>query len=99
MKEIGWKVDNFRVIIDVDGHPWLCTADKDERFTRDHANDLVKVLSPLVESLSRHYKSIRVEGDLVCKFCGHDWNAALDENKKPICCGKAVELSDKEATQ
>lgn len=88
-----WKIDNFKVVVDVTGQPWVATNPLvDEGFKRDHAEDLAKIVRALTETLSKHYVNVRVDAEKVCRFCGHNWEAALDERGNPICCESAIDM-------
>ena len=38
---------------------------------------------------------VQMKCDVVCKFCGYGWDAALDEAGKPACCIEAVAEFDR----
>ena len=89
------KEVNYRVVIPVNDHPWMVNKDeveKNAKFITDHANDLAKVIRPVAEALSRHYGKPSVESDTVCAFCEYPWESAREENGKPACCDKAIDL-------
>jgi hypothetical protein len=95
-----WTISNFKIVIDVTGHPWASSgSEQNSRYTRNHANDLLRVIQPMAEALSEHYASARIEGEKVCKFCGHNWYLALDENGSPICCEAAMNAAAEKETK
>ena len=81
--------ENFRVVVDVD---------EKLTFTKDLAERerlLQRRAEQIVSDIRRHVDGIlgrpRVLSDLVCRFCGRDWETENGiATGTPVCCDKAV---------
>ena len=52
----------------------------------------------LVRDIRRHVDGVSqvyVASDVVCKFCGYGWDAALDDDGQPTCCDEAIAEFDR----
>lgn len=88
------KQIDYRVVIDVSEHPWINVSgqQREEEMMNDTCKQIADAIERACYAINHSSGKPRIESTQVCAFCEYPWASALDNDGKPACCEKAIDL-------